>query len=605
MAGQSLMKRLEHSILIADGGMGTMIRHLAPQPVECVEAMNILDPDLVGEIHKQFVRAGAHIIETNTFSASRFSLAKYHFEDKTGEINKMGVKLAKDAVGPDGFVGGSIGPFLATLEEITNDMKAPVEGAIEEQLAEFIAGEVDLVILETFGNSRHLLFFLDVVKKKTALPVLASMTVTPSSTCYDGVDVRTAAGRLVDHGADIVGLNCGYGIVSIEHALKQISDINVPLSVMPNAGYPEKISGRMLYGISADYFAGKTLTFAQLGARIIGGCCGISPSDIEAASVRLRKEKIVRRKIVRKEIHLRQEAPGPKEGILLERFKDVSLPVICEIDPPGTLDISMHFDAITEVHEAGASAISMAENPLATVKINNLAFASYIKQRRNINIILHMTGRDRNLLGLQSFLLGAHLLGIEALLMVTGDPSHTQGGPTNVFDVDSIGLLSMAAELNRGRNIYGKTAGTMTNFSLGAAFNPNMRDQRSQLNRLNKKIDAGACFIMTQPFFEAEKVRMFLETTKDLPVKFFAGIFPITSSRTAEYLHNEVPGIYVPDGLREALAKKSEKEYQKDVGIGHSLELIESIKSSVDGLYLIAPHRDPALLSILVRAARL
>lgn len=609
MPGQNIIDRVKKSVLIADGGMGTMIQNFVSQPIMCVEALNLSNPELIREIHSQFIQAGAKIIETNTFGANRLILQKHQLEHKVKEINAGGVRCAKKAVRPDCFIAGSIGPFMAPTEEVSWEEEKFYKESIIEQADVLLEEGVNIIICETFANIRHLCFALHTVKELADIPVIASMIIGPSFVTYDSLDVYTAVQKLISEGADIVGLNCGHGIKIIETALEIIGVVDVPLSVMPNAGLPERVGARIIYGISEEYFAEKALSFVRLGARIIGGCCGITPSDIAAASARLQKEKVVRKQRKRNEVALKKEAIRFKDGLFLESLHSVRLPVICEIDPPAKLDLTRNLDAIYAVCEAGAHAVSMADNPLAKVKVNNLAFAALVKQNTGINIILHLTGRDRNLIGIQSYMLGAHILGIEGLLLITGDPSvqlgvlpsHDQTGPSNVFDVDSIGLVKTGVLLNNGKNLLGKDTGSQTNFSLGVAVNPNMKDYTVQLKRLQRKIDAGARFVMTQPMFVPEKVEEFCERIKEYDVRVFAGIFPITSYRTAEYLHNEVPGITIPENLQSMLLKKiHDKEYQVKTGIEYSKNLLEKIAGVIDGLYLIAPHTRPELLADLV-----
>jgi methionine synthase I (cobalamin-dependent) len=430
MPEKNILDRVKDSVLIADGGMGTMIQNFVSQPVMCVEALNLSNPGLICEIHTQFIQAGAKIIETNTFGANRLILEKYQLEHKVKEINAEGVRCAKKAVHPDCYVAGSIGPFISPTEEAGEEDKQFYTEIIVEQAGVLVEEGVDIIICETFANIRHLCFALKTIKRITDTPVITSIIIGPSFVTYDSLDVYTAVQKLISEGADIVGLNCGHGIKIIETALEIIGVVDVPFSVMPNAGLPERVGARIIYGISEEYFAEKALSFARLGARIIGGCCGITPSDIAAASARLQKEKIVRKQRKRKAVELKKETILFKEGAFLESLGSVRLPVICEIDPPAKLDLARNLDAIYSAREAGAHAVSMADNPLAKVKVNNLAFAALVKQNTDINIILHLTGRDRNLIGIQAYMLGANILGIEGLLLVTGDPSHDQTGPS-------------------------------------------------------------------------------------------------------------------------------------------------------------------------------
>lgn len=599
-----ILDRLKQSVLVADGAMGTMISRLSPHEVTCIESLTLTNPELIADIHRQYVRAGASIIETNTFEANRFALARHNLEAKVGELNRKAVRLARTEAGADVYVAGSIGPYRAAMGNETAITDDDYRSALAEQLTALTEEGIDLIIFETFSDAAELLQALLIAKSLTSLPIITSMVASRFGNVAGGDNLTASAKRLVDNGADIIGLNCGYGIRAIEGGMEYLNQLGVPLSVMPNAGFPEQVGGRLQYGASEDYLAGEAIVLAQMGAKIIGGCCGTTPAHIEAIAKKLREKKIVLRQRFRKEIHPVMVDEAFKEGKLLAAFAGMSLPIICEIDPPATLDIARNSAAISAVMAAGANAISMADNPLATIKIENLAFAAHIKRTIAAPIILHITGRDRNLLGLQSFMLGAQVNGIEALLCITGDPSTQHGGPSNVFDVNSLGLLKMAANLNRGKNLLGKEIGGPTDFSLGVAVNPSMADFSPQVRHLKNKINAGARFAMTQPLYEAEKIRAFLAATQDLGAKIFVGIMPVLSSRTAEYLHHEVPGIVIPEKLRNSLKACSDVADQKKVGLEHVKQLIAEIAATVDGIYLIAPHTQPMVLAEIVEFTR-
>jgi homocysteine S-methyltransferase len=600
-----LLTRLKRSVVVADGAMGTLAASLSPHAVESVESLTLSNPDLISDIHRQYVRAGAQIIETNTFGANRRELARYNLEDNTVEMNRAAVRLARAQALPDVYVAGSIGPCHSSSDEDQSQSGCTdFEAALMEQLQALLSEGIDLIFFETFSDASELAAAVRLAKKLTAIPVAASLIASRSGTSASGENLTLSAQRLIDSGADIIGLNCGYGIRAIEGAMEYINHLGVPLSVMPNAGFPERIGGRLRFGASEEYLANEALVLAQKGARIIGGCCGTTPAHIEAMARKLSEKKIVLKVRTRREIAPAQTEQGFKDGALLESFSSVKVPVICEIDPPALLNVGRNLEAIEAAVAAGASAISMADNPLATIKIENLSFAVHVRRVARVPVILHVTGRDRNLLGLQSFMLGAHLQGIEGLLCVTGDPSTYYGGGSNVFDASSIGLLKMAANLNRGHNLLGKEIGAQTNFSLGAAVNPNAADFSPQLRHLRNKAAAGARFALTQPFYEQRKAREFLEAARSLGIKIFVGILPVLSSRTAEYLHHEVPGISIPQELRTALAGKDDPLYQKETGINHAMQLISDLCPVVDGFYLIAPHTQPMIAADLIAFVR-
>lgn len=582
-----------------------MVTQFSPAPVDCIESLTLTNPELVSDIHRQYVRAGAHILETNTFAANRLALSQYRLGDKVGEICCAAVQLARAEAGADVYVAGSIGPIKASMAgDDTSECNETCRSALVEQLDALLGAGVDLIVLETFADSVELVDVVRIARTRTSIPIVASMTASRYGTTAAGGSLSLAATALVEAGASVIGLNCGYGIRAIEGAIEHIVNLGAPVSVMPNAGFPEQVGGRLHFGASAEYLANEAVTLAQMGARIIGGCCGTTPAHIEAISRKLREKRIVMRARVRREIGPVRADEAFKQGRLLSSFESVKTPIICEIDPPATLNLDKSLDAIAAVAAAGASAISMADNPLATIKIENLAFAARVRERTKVPVILHLTGRDRNLLGLQSFMLGAHVLGIESLLCITGDPSTQHGGPTNVFDANSVGVIKMAANLNRGRNLLGKDIGAQTDFSIGAAVNPNNPDFSPQLRHLKNKVDAGARFAMTQPIYEPARIREFIDAARFLGIRVFVGIMPTLSSRTAEYLHHEVPGISIPDALRNSLKQKEDPAYQREAGLDYVKGLIAEVGSSADGFYLIAPHTQPIVLSELVTFTR-
>jgi homocysteine S-methyltransferase len=600
-----LLDRLKRSVVVADGAMGTFAASLSPHAVESVESLTLTNPDLISDIHRQYVRAGAQIIETNTFGANRRDLSRYNLGDKTVELNRTAVRLARAEARPDVYIAGSIGPcHCSTDANLPESDSIDFSDVLKEQLAALLEEGIDLVYFETFSETRDLAAAVALARTMTSLPIAASLIASRFGTSASGEDLAVSAQRLIDDGADIIGLNCGYGVRAIEGAMEYVNHLGAPLSVMPNAGFPEQVGGRLRFGASEEYLANEALVLAQKGARIIGGCCGTTPAHIEAMARKLSEKKIVSKVRVRREIISVRTDEGFKDGALLDSFSSVKVPIICEIDPPATLTTGPNINAIRATAAAGANAISMADNPLATIKIENLSFAMNVRNTVKIPVILHLTGRDRNLLGLQSFMLGAHLQGIEALLCVTGDPSTHHGGGTNVFDANSIGLLKMAANLNRGHNLLGKAIGAQTNFSLGVAVNPNATDFAPQLRHLKNKVDAGARFALTQPLYEHARAREFLDAARNSGIRIFVGMLPILSSRTAEYLHHEVPGISVPQELRTALAKKDDPQYQKETGIAFAMQLISDLSSIVDGLYLIAPHTKPMVAAELVAFAK-
>lgn len=606
MTEHPFIARLKKTVLVADGAMGTMVHQLAREPVECIECASIDMPALISDIHRQYADAGSRLVITNTFAANRITLNRYGRGDETVAINAAAVKLAREAAHAEGFVAGSMGPIIPlSTDDYDDPLKAyqRIEEAVSEQVSAIVAAGIDVLLLETFPTVVQLQKTLSLACLPKNIPIIASLSVGRDGSTADGYAPAQAAEILLKAGASIIGLNCGYGIRALESALKQLEGLDVPISVMPNAGLPQRIDGRLSYGVSEDYFGAEAVRFAGLGARIIGGCCGTTPIHISSAYQQLQQKKIVRRTRVRAVIASSEDAVLT-EGALLKKWHARTSVVICEIDPPATTQIARQVAAIKSVAQAGADALCMADNPLATVKVNNLAFAAKIQQEVDIDLMLHLTARDRNLLGLQSYLLGAHLLGIQGILAVTGDPSHLHGGPTNVYDTNSIGILKLAAHLNQGCTAQGKQSRTRTNFSLGVGVNPNPESLVPQLKHLQNKVAAGARMVLTQPVFSNAAADVFLQRVQGINARVFMGVFPVIRSRTAEYLHNEVPGIQVPLSLRTSLAHASSAQEEEEIGMAHARKLVTELAQKRADVYLIAPHTKPNLLAELVALAK-
>ncbi len=598
MKTNDFFQLLNEGPLLADGALGTYFYEKGVALGTNTDLLNISDPDLVYSVHEEYIRAGSQLIETNTFGANRFRLGHLGKNLSVREINIAGASLARKAAGKDIFVAGSVGPtgveFPMDLDEID---QGQVEAAFDEQIRALLDGGVDIVILETFTHLEELLLALKCVKAiDESIPVVAQMVFPSHGMTAHGLDALYCAQKAMEAGCDCFGTNCGRGVKAMLEAVEHLSSLtdSLPVSAFPNAGIPEVMDLRMVYSTPPSYMADKVVEMVRLGVRLIGGCCGTTPAHIQEFKKRLhlRSGKARITPIVSRD----QKHDGARQrqigaGGLLRAISKDHIPVFVELDPPPHLDIDGVLRGAEALKEAGADCITLAENPLAVLRADNLSLAHLIKSRFKIETIIHLTGRDRNVLGLQTQVMGAHFLGVRGILAVTGDPasSSDQPGVSGVFDLNSFGLVKMISGFNRGVNLAGRDMKGRTDFSIGVAFSFRPSNPDLQLRRLEKKAALGAHFVMTQPIFDAATIEKMMEMTSHLNLLILPGLFPLISARNAEFLHNELPGITIPKEIRKRLRRYEKVEDQRKEGIDIVRNLIEQTASFVDGLYLISP----------------
>lgn len=601
---------IREKILIADGAIGTMLYSKGVGLDANFEHLNLVRPSLVGELHREYLAAGARMIETNTFGANYTRLAPIGLEKKINELNRQGAILAREAitgaaVGEPVFVAGSVGPLVRLKGEERELGGDEMVAIFREQITPLAEGGVDLIILETFSDLEQLACALRAAKE-TGLPVIASMAYQEGGRTGGGVAAATAAERLTREGADLVGANCGAGPREILLAIGQMAGATeLPLAAFANSGFPEYLDGRYIYRTTPEYFAEKGAEMAAAGAAIIGGCCGTTPEHIRQLALRLRGAAPQRLQLA-----VRGVEPVPPASRVPERQGFLAdwgeRPIVTvELDPPRGLDCDKIMSSARQLRDVGADAINIAENPLARVRMGNIALAHTIQSEVGIEVIVHITCRDRNLLGLQSDLMGASLLGIRSILAVTGDPARLgdQTGASSVFDLNSFGLIKLITDLNNGQNALGQSLGGSTGFTVGCAFNPNTPKLEVQVGRLEKKIASGARFIQTQPLYDPDRALEMAEMTDRLGIPLLMGIMPLVGERNCEYLHNEVPGITIPDGIR-ARMKGKEKEEGAREGLAIARELIDAVRGRIKGFYLIAPFGRPEPVVELLRSIK-
>ena len=596
MAAGFLERLRDGPPIVADGGTGTLISAAAPR-LRCPEEANVRAPDTVVSLHVSFINAGAELIETNTFGANRAKLASRYLEEELVPINEAAVKLARDArqvSGREVFIAGSIGP-LGEHEETWPEDRAPL---FAEQ-ARLLAGRgVDLFSVETFFDLEELVTAIEAVRSVSELPIVAMMTFGDDAETIGGVSAAEAAERLAGLRVAVVGTNHGAGPDAALTALQAMGD-SLPLAAMPNIGLASMSGNRIVYPhATPEYFSEFAAQARSLGARLIGGCCGTTPTEIGAISSAIAADRAPRAPLTVIERELAVEvAREERETRLGADLREGRFVTSVQVDPPLGANYEGLLEIAAAVHAAGAY-VDINDNATARVGMHPLIVAAALERRVGIETIPHLTPRDSTVMGLESVLLGAHAEGVRNLLAVTGDPPEIGDYPGSggVYEVDSIGLTHLVSHLNRGENFNGKAIDAPTSFFAGVAVNPIADDPDEELDRFRRKIEAGARFAMTQIVFEVGQVEALLERLGGAsPVPVIAGVFPLTSYRLALRLHNEVPGIVVPDALQAALRDAGPGE--REVGFAHARELLAALRDVAAGVYVVAPYRQP--LSVL------
>src|SRR5437868_9257016 len=588
----NLLEQLQDHVLCGDGAMGTLLLDQGLPIERCLEEICISEPDRVRQIHADYIAAGARVIETNSFGANAVRLARFGFEERVQELNRAAAYLAKEAAaGKDVCVAGSVGPLgISTLEAEARGIDRTA--CFRAQIEALLEGGADLIFLETFMDDAEMENALAAKNSVSDCTVICSFACEPEGRLASGESIATVFERLRAHGAHITGVNCMNGPHATVQLLQRIP-ISGMLAAYPNAGYPRYTEGRFIYHAAPDYFARAAREMVAEGARLIGGCCGTNARTIAAIAKSIQHLTPVRSKPVRVITPL--PAPAKKivsaeEESLLDRIAAGKRVIICEFDPPKTLALEKFFRGAQELVQAGCDAITLADNSLAILRVSNLAIGAMLKERFGITPLLHLSCRDRNVLGLQSELLGMAALGMRHVLPLTGDPARVgdHPGASSVYDVNSIELISIIHKLNEGFTHAGKSLKAQTRFIIGCTFNPNAKNLDSQVNRLERKVAAGAQYVMTQPVFDVGLVAETKRRTAHLSIPIFIGVWPLMSSRQAEFLHNEVPGIIVPEEVRKRLANVP-AEKARAVGVEIAREITREVLAQFSGVYLITP----------------
>lgn len=623
---QTFLDALALGPMVLDGATGTQIYERGVFLNRNLEEVCLVKPTLVRSIHEDYIEAGAQVIESHTFGANRIKLNRYSLGAKTEAINRAAVQIALEAAGDKAFVAGSIGPTGTTPGVMTDEELAEVRAAFREQ-AQIMAEEgCQVIIIETFRLLSEMRLALEAVKEVCDLPIVAQMAFDSELRTADGADPTRAAKLLRRWGADVVGANCVEGPQVLFGAAEEMVATDVPVSCVPNAGYPRLQDDRLIYMATPEYFGVYARRYFKTGVALVGGCCGTSPEHIRqiAAAARMMGggRELPRREpgpitIVPEDAELPPVPMADKSDfaakicrVYEERIKAANpapltpetFAVSVEVNPPSGLDPAKSIEAARMLQAAGVDVINIADGPRATVRMNNQTLALLVQRELDMEVILHVCCRDRNLLGLQSDLLAAYVLGLHNVVIITGDPPKMGDYPhaTAVFDLDSIGLLRLVHGLNRGIDPAGKVVGQTTQFLCACGAEPGALDYDREIRRLEQKKEAGAEFVMTQPVYDPALLERFLDDTAHLDLPVLVGLLPLASYRNAEFLHNEVPGMQIPEDIRARMREVGKGPVARAEGVKIAQECLMGVVDRVVGAYIMPPFgRYTAALEIL------
>lgn len=585
---------------VFDGAMGTMLYSKGVFINRCYDELNIKEPDLIRDVHRAYIRAGAELIETNSFGANRIKLAEHGLEAQVHEINVRAAALAKDVARGRALVGGAIGPLGIRIEPYGPTSLDEARAMFREQVEGLLEGGADFFVLETFGDLVEIQQALLAVREVSDLPVVAQMTVQEDGGTVYGTTPELLTKRLDAWGADVIGLNCSVGPHGMLGGIEQMATLTSrPLSAQPNAGMPREIHGRKMYMASPEYMAKYSGRLIRAGARFVGGCCGTTPDHIKRIADAV--HAISPRQVIVSVGSAEQDAPIVETMPLADRsnwgrkIATGQMVTTVEIVPPKGITPDRMLAGVRLLKAAGVDAVNVPDGPRAQMRMGVLPTATLVEQIVGVETVVHYCCRDRNLLGMLSDLLGAHALGLRNLLLITGDPPKMGPYPeaTAVFDIDAIGLTNLVSRLNRGMDPGGNPIGEPTSFTIGVGVNPGAQDVEHELGRFYWKVEAGAEYAITQPVFDPDQLLSFIEELRKrgIWIPIVAGIWPLVSARNAEFMANEVPGVVVPPEIVRRMQRASEKsrEHALQEGIAIAREMFERVQPHVQGLQVSAP----------------
>jgi homocysteine S-methyltransferase len=593
------LTRIKQSPVLCDGAMGTLLYAKGIFINRSYDELNLSQPDLIRGIHHDYLQAGAEIVETNTFGANAFRLGRHSIADKVADINRAGARLARDAAKSfDVWVAGSVGPLGTRIEPLGKTSFDEARDAFRAQIQALVEGGVDLLILETFGYLEEIhQAILAARDVSPSMPIVAQVTIDEDGNCLDGSDPETFTPKLEEWGVDVLGCNCSVGPVAMLEAMERVrAKTSLPLAAQPNAGIPRSVDGRNIYLCSPEYMASYARKFVAAGVKLVGGCCGTTPEHIRVMKAALRVGE-ARGRAAAARATTTSVTPQAVPAVPLEERSDLGAKLargefvtMVEIVPPKGIDVRKEIEGARFVKSVGVDAVNVPDSPRASAKMSNQALSLLIQREVGIEAILHYTCRDRNVLGIQSDLLGAAAVGIKNLICITGDPPKMGNYPdaTAVFDVDAIGLVNIVHNLNRGLDIGGNPIGTGTGFVIGVGANPGLTDLDEEIRRFEYKVQAGAEYAVTQPVFDLRLLENFLRRIEQFRIPVIAGIWPLVSVRNAEFMKNELR-VSVPDSILERMARAQTPEAARAEGVAIAREMLIAARQTVQGAQISAP----------------
>ncbi len=604
---RTFSEALAQGVLVVDGAMGTQLYERGVLYSACFEELNVSRPELVKKIHDDYIRAGAQVIVTNTFGANSLRLEKHGLSGRVSELNQAAVRIAREAAGARAFVAGNIGPSGWFLGDPGIEDVARVREALSEQAHALVEAGVDLLAVETMRQTSEIRLALEaaVAAAKGRVPVVASASVDESGRMSDGTSAAELGRMLKDWGADIVGINCSDGPMMVLEAAEAMLEAGLPVYAVPNAGLPRRVDERLVYISTPEYFGVYARRMFKLGVKLVGGCCGTTPDHVKriAAAARMavsshseapgeRSPAVeIAGGVDPRAQGLSSPVPFPEKSALARKIAAKKFVVSVEVNPPVGLDPRKAIEAAKMLKAGGVDVINIADGARAQARMVNLAMAVRVQREVELETILHVCGRDRNLLGTLAHLLGANDLGVRNLVIITGDPPKMGDFPdaSAVYDLDSIGILKLARKLNHGVDPGGKPLGGVTSFLLATGAEPAALNYDRELKRLAEKKAAGAELVMTQPVYDPQVLQRFLDDIEPLGLPVLVGLLPLASYRNAEFLHNEVPGMSVPDPVRERMRKAGTGAEARAEGVAIAREMLAAVRPRVAGAYIMPP----------------
>jgi len=617
----TLTEALAAGPLVVDGAMGSQLFERGILYNACLEELCISRPDVIRKVHEDYVRAGAQVLETNTFGANAMRLEKHGLSSKVKELNEAAVKVARDAAAGKAFVVGAMGPSGYFLGDALPDDLAKVRAALLEQATVLVGAGVDALLIETVRQTNELRVAIEsaVAAAGGKIPVIASASVDERSRMADGTSSAEVARLMREWGASVVGVNCCDGPMNVLEAVTPMLELGIPVWAVPNAGLPRRVDDRLVYVSTSEYFGVYARRMFKLGVKLVGGCCGTTPDHIRRIAAAARMAGAAERggatakgdsdSLVRAASNQTQESfeswtsdppamANDAKAVAFAERSDLAAKIArgqfvvsVEVNPPVGLDLSKALGAAKMLKEGGVDVINIADGARAQARMGNMAMALRVQERCGMETILHVCGRDRNLLGTLAHLLMAHEVGVRNLVIITGDPPKMGDFPdaSAVYDLDSIGILKLAARLNHGIDPGGKPLGAATRFVLATGAEPAALNYERELQRLKQKKEAGAEIVMTQPVYDPVVLERFLEDIAPLNMPVLVGLLPLASYRNAEFLHNEVPGMQVPEAVRERMRLAGTGAQARKEGVAIAREMLAAVRSRVAGAYIMPP----------------